>query len=303
MNRGVIYAASAYLVWGLLPVYWKALQAVPAFEILSHRIVWALAVALAVVAARGQWRPLRAALRSWRTLLTVVVTALLIGLNWFIYIWAVNTGQIVQTSLGYFINPLANVLLGALVLRERLRVGQGAAFAVALAGVLVLTAQYGAVPWISLALAGSFALYGLLRKTALVGALDGLMLETLVLAPLALLYLLSREAQGGAAFGHAGLGTSLLLVGAGLVTFVPLLLFASAARQISMSALGILQYIAPTLQFTLGVMVYHEAFSRMRLIGFGLIWLALAIYTADSMRRGVMAARSRAVAGPELPSG
>jgi chloramphenicol-sensitive protein RarD len=285
MNKGLLYAAGAYIAWGLLPIFWKAFHNIPALEILAHRIVWGLAVALLLVAARGQWRWLGAAFRSKRTLLTFATSAVLLGLNWFVYIWAVNAGEIVETSLGYFINPLINVLLGVLFLHERLRTSQGVAVAVALGGVLYLTVDYGALPWISLVLAGSFGGYGLLRKTAALGSLEGVTLETLLLFPLALGYLLYRESSGGAAFVHAGAGTSLLLVCSGAVTIVPLLLFAAGARRITLISLGLLQYIAPTLQFFLGVVVYGEPLSAKRLIGFCLIWLALAIYTVDGIVR------------------
>jgi chloramphenicol-sensitive protein RarD len=299
MNKGVLYAAGAYAAWGLLPIYWKFLHEVPALEILAHRIVWALAVALALLAARGRWAGLFAAVRSPRTMLAFLASALLLFANWFIYIWAVNAGYIVETSLGYFINPLVNVLLGVLFLRERLRMGQGVAVAVALGGVLYLTAEYGALPWISLGLAFSFGGYGLLRKTAALGSLEGFTLETLLLFPVALAYLIYRESLGEAAFVHAGIGITLLLACGGLVTAVPLLLFAAGARRITLISLGILQYIAPTIQFLLGVLVYGESLSLGRLVGFCLIWLALAIYTVEGILHGTSAARVR-VAASEL---
>jgi chloramphenicol-sensitive protein RarD len=296
MNKGIFYAAGAYIAWGLLPIFWKALHNLPALEILAHRIAWGLLVALLLVAYRGRWQWLGAAARSKRTLLTFATSALLLSLNWFVYIWAVNAGYIVETSLGYFINPLVNVLLGVLFLKERLRVGQGVAVAVALGGVLYLTAQYGTLPWIALALAGSFGGYGLLRKTAALGSLEGFTLETLLLFAPALVYLLYRESIGAAAFGHASAVTSLLLACAGIVTAVPLLLFAAGARRITLISLGVLQYIAPTIQFFLGVVVYGEALSMRRLIGFCLIWLALAIYTLEGVLRGGGVAQVRVAA-------
>jgi chloramphenicol-sensitive protein RarD len=294
MNKGTFYAASAYIAWGFLPVYWKALHDVPALEILAHRGVWGLVVAIVLVSYRMRWQWLGAILRNKRTLLTFTASALLLSLNWFIYIWAVNAGHIVQTSLGYFINPLVNVLLGVLFLRERLRGGQGLAIAVALGGVLYLTVQYGALPWIALGLAVSFGCYALLRKTAALNSLEGFTLEIMLMFPLALAYLLYREALGGAAFGHMGVATTLLLACAGAVTAGPLLLFAAGARRITMTSLGILQYVAPSIQLLLGVLVYGESLSLARLIGFCLIWLALAIYTLEGILYSGSAARMRA---------
>ena len=296
MNKGTFYAASAYVAWGFLPVYWKALHDVPALEILAHRVVWGLAVAIVLVSYRIGWQWLGAIVRNQRTLLTFAASGLLLSLNWLIYIWAVNAGHIVQTSLGYFINPLVNVLLGVLFLRERLRGGQGIAIAVALGGVLYLTVQYGALPWIALGLAVSFGCYALLRKTAALNSLEGFTLEILLIFPPALGYLLYREAFGSAAFGHMGIATSLLLACAGAVTAGPLLLFAAGARRISMTSLGILQYITPSLQLLLGVLVYGESLSLARLVGFCLIWLALAIYTLEGILFNSSAARMAAAA-------
>lgn len=297
MNKGMISAASAYMLWGLLPLYWKALQHVPALEILAHRIAWALVVVLLLLAYQRRWSWFGRVLGSRRIVLTFLTTSTLITINWFVYIWAVNAGHIVETSLGYFINPLVSVLLGVLFLKERLRIGQGVAIALALCGVLYLTFTYGSVPWIALSLAGSFGLYGLLRKTATLNSLEGLTLETLMLFVPALGYLLFIEVAGRGAFGHADLLTSLLLAGAGIVTALPLLLFAAGARQITLTTLGLLQYIAPTLQFLLGVLVYDEAFNRTRLVGFCLIWLALAVYSVEGLVQGRRVARLRSVPG------
>lgn len=296
MNRGTLYAAGAYVAWGFLPIYWKALHSLPALEILAHRVAWGALVAIVLVTYRIRWGWLGAVLASRRTLLTFVASALLLSFNWFVYIWAVNAGYVIETSLGYFINPLINVLLGVLFLRERLRGGQALAIAIAAAGVLYLTFQYGALPWIALALASSFGLYGLLRKTASIGSLEGFTLETLLLFLPSVGYLIFREAQGGAAFGHAGAGTELLLVGAGVMTAIPLLLFGAGARRLTLTSLGILQYIAPTLQFLLGVLVYGESLTPQRLIGFVLIWLALAVYTVEGIWTSGGTARVRAAA-------
>ena len=292
MNKGIWYAVGAYVSWGLLPIFWKALHQVSTLEILAHRIVWALLIAVALVTYRREWRGLSVAVRNRRTLLTYTASALLLTTNWFVYIWAVNAGHIVETSLGYFINPLVNVLLGVLFLRERLRRAQGLAVAVASGGVLYLTALHGSFPWIALTLALSFGLYGLLRKMAVLSSLEGFTLETLILVPPSLAYLIYREWAHAGAFGHLGAATDALLICAGLVTAVPLLLFAAGARRIQLTTLGILQYIAPTLQFAIGVAIYGEPLSPQRLIGFALIWMALAIYSLD----GVLQGRARLLA-------
>lgn len=283
-NQGAIYAASAYIIWGLVPLFWKLLNPVPALEILAHRMVWSLLVVLALLAYRGHWRWMGAAIRNRQILLTYLASASLIALNWFVFIWAVNAGHIVETSLGYFINPLVSILLGIVFLRERLRRWQAAAIVVATAGVLYLTLSYGALPWIALTLAFTFALYGLLRKTASLDSLEGLALETLLLFLPALAYLASLEERGQAAFVHEGMGTTILLILSGLVTAVPLLLFAAGARRITLTLLGLLQYIAPTISFALGVLVYHEPLPPARVIGFGFIWVALLLYTAENIQ-------------------
>jgi chloramphenicol-sensitive protein RarD len=281
MNRGVLAALVAYTLWGLLPVYWKALQTVPALEILAHRTVWSLVFVLLVLAARRQWAWLRRVARNRRTLLAFLGSGCLLGLNWFIYIWAVNAGHIVDASLGYFINPLISVLLGVIFLHERLRRWQVVAIGLATAGVVFLTLGFGAFPWIALSLALTFGFYGLLRKTAPLGSLEGLTLETAFMSILALSYLLYLEAAGSASFGHAGIPTSLLLAFTGVVTAFPLLMFGFAARRVTLATVGILQYIAPTLQFLLGILVYDEPFTRERLLGFAAIWLALLIYSTE----------------------
>jgi len=283
MNKGAIYAAAAYLFWGLLPLYWRALHVVPAGQILANRIVWSLVFVGVVLTARRQWGWLRGASRRPRVLLIFALSGTLLGINWFIYIWAVNAGFIVETSLGYFINPLVNVLLGFLVLKERLRPAQWLALSIALAGVLYLTFSYGAFPWIALSLAFSFGAYGLIRKTAVLNSAEGLFLETALLSVPAVVFLLLVQARGEMAFGHSGATTTLLLMGTGVVTSIPLLLFAAGARRITMTTLGLLQYIAPTLQFLIGVLIYHEAFGPDRVVGFGLIWLALIFYTVESL--------------------
>lgn len=291
MNKGFVYAAVAYIIWGLLPIYWKSLQDVPAGQILSHRIVWSLLFVGLILTLRHNWAWLRDAVTRPRVLMTFVVSGVLLGINWFVYIWGVNAGYIVETSLGYFINPLVNVLLGYLILKERLRPAQWLALSVALGGVLYLTLSYGSFPWIALTLAFSFGTYGLIRKTAALNSAEGLFLETAVLFLPAFGFLLLQERSGAGSFGHLSPTTTLLLMGAGVVTSVPLLLFASGARRITMTSLGLLQYIAPTLQFLIGVLIYDEEFGPARVVGFGLIWLALVLYSAESLihRRGAVA--------------
>jgi chloramphenicol-sensitive protein RarD len=283
MNKGIIYAAGAYIIWGLLPLYWKALDAVPAGQILAHRIVWSLVFVGIILTVRRNWAWFRQAVRRPRLLLTFALSGTLLATNWFTYIWGVNAGFIVETSLGYFINPLVNVLLGYLLLHERLRRAQWLALAVALAGVLYLTFSYGAFPWIALTLAFSFGIYGFIRKTAPLNSAEGLFLETLVLFLPALGFLVLQEMRGVGALAHSSAATNLLLIGAGIVTSVPLLLFAAGARLITLTTLGLLQYIAPTLQFLIGVLIFHEPFGIDRLIGFGLIWLALVLYTIETL--------------------
>lgn len=289
MRRGTLLAATAYVLWGVLPIYWKALQDVPALEILVHRVLWSLVVTLALLALRRQWHWLRDARKHPGNLRVFVFTALLLSVNWFTYIWANNNNHIVEASLGYFITPLVSVLLGLLILRERLRPTQFLAVIIAASGVLYLVVNAGGLLWISLALAFSFGFYGLLRKTAKLGSLEGLTTEMSVLFLPSLAYMLLLEARGDGAFGHAGLATTVLLACAGIVTAVPLLLFASGARQVPLTTLGVLQYIAPTLQFVLGVFVYGEPFDETRLVGFAIIWIALAIYTVE----GYLARRRR----------
>jgi len=283
--HGVLYAALAYAAWGLFPLYFQQVAAVPALEIVLHRSVWSLAFLLMVLAALRRWAWLPPLLREPRRLGLFALSALLLSGNWLVYVWAVNHGRIVDASLGYFITPLVNVLLGTWVLHERPRVGQWLALVIAAAGVLWLTLGTGELPWVALVLAASFGVYGLLRKTSTLGTLEGLALETLLLAPLALPLLAWWTWQGDSALatGDAPLVGWLLL--AGPLTALPLLLFAAGARRISLTTLGLLQYIGPTIQFALGVWLYREPFAGSRLTGFALIWLALVVYTAESVIR------------------
>ncbi len=289
MNKGLWYAIGAYTAWGVLPIYWKWLHHVEALQLLSHRIVWSLVVLLVMIAAARQWPAFRKAAMQKRVLRIYVVAAVLIGINWLTYVWAVNAGFIVETSLGYFINPLLSVLMGVVFLRERLRPWQWVPVGMAAAGVLFLTFVYGALPWIALTLAFSFGTYGLVKKLAPLGSIHGMALETGILFVPALLYLLSLEATGQAAFLHAGAVSDILLIGAGPVTTLPLLMFASAARRIPLSLVGITQYIAPTLQFLIGVLLYKEPFTGTQFVGFAIVWAALVLFVAE----GLLAQRAR----------
>lgn len=283
-NKGILYGVAAYTAWGLLPIYWKLLGAVPALEILSHRMVWSLLFLLLLLRYRKQWGWLRPALRNWRTVLLYLVTAVLLSVNWGVYIWAVNSGHIVEGSLGYFMNPLVNVLLGVVLLRERLRRWQVVAVVAAVLGVVLLTLRVGRLPWIALTLAFSFGFYALLRKKAPLDSLPGLSLETALMFIPALIYVVWTQARGTAVFLHTDLRIALLLPLAGVVTALPLLWFGTAAQHVTLTTLGILQYIAPTLQFLLGVLVYGEPFDQGKLLGYSFIWLALIIYTVERIR-------------------
>jgi chloramphenicol-sensitive protein RarD len=303
-RAGYLAAVTAYLLWGLFPLYWRLLLPATAVEILAHRIVWSAVFVLGIIAGLRSWRTLRTLLRP-RTLLTIGVAAVLVGLNWGIYIYGVNAERVVETSLGYFINPLVTVLLGVLVLRERLTAAQWVAVGVGAVAVGVLTVDYGHLPVVALSLAGTFALYGLAKKRLQVPAAHGLALESGLLFLPAAGYLVALTLTGQSTFGAvSGLHTA-LLVGSGVVTAVPLLLFAAAANRIPLTAIGLLQYLAPILQLACGVLIYHEPMPPARLLGFALVWLALAIFTADGIRRMRAAARAQRAAGPPaaVPTG
>ena len=284
MHSGVAFAALAYVIWGLFPLYFSHLAAVAAVEVLVHRVVWSLLFVLAVLAWRRQWRWLGPALRQPRVVGAFIASALLLSCNWLAYIWAVNNGHVLDASLGYFITPLVNVMLGYTVLQERPRRLQWAALALATSGVLWLALQAGQFPWIALVLAASFGAYGLLRKIAVLGPLEGLTMETLLLAPPAFVALAWWWGSGPASFPAPDMAVNLWLIGVGPLTAIPLLLFAAGARRISMTTLGLLQYIGPSIQFALGLWLFKEPFSSQRLVGFGLIWSALLLYSADGWR-------------------
>jgi chloramphenicol-sensitive protein RarD len=283
MRTGIFSAALAFIAWGLFPLYFHAINEVPPVQILAHRMLWSLLFLLIVLAVRRQWAWLNL-VRQPRVLGSFIASAILLSANWLVYIWSVNNGHVIEASLGYFINPLVNIVLGYLLLKERMRRGQWAAIAVAALGVAWLTWQAGTVPWISLVLAATFGGYGLMRKTAALGALEGLSFETMVLFPLAAVYLSWLTLHGDNAFiNTTSDATRLLLVAAGPVTAIPLLLFASGARRIPLSVLGLLQYVTPTLQFLLGVWLFHEALTPAQLVGFVLIWGALALFAGEGL--------------------
>jgi len=284
-RRGLWYGAVAYLMWGLFPLYWTLLEPSGALEILDHRIVWSLVFTAVLLGARRQWPALRAALRSGRAALILTAAAMLISINWATYIYGVNSGHVVETSLGYFINPLVSVALGVLVFRERLRPVQWAAVAIAVVAVAVLTVDYGRPPYIALTLACTFAFYGLLKKVVRVGPVEGLAIESGVLTVPALAMLGYFAVQGDLTFGTVSPLHTVLLMLAGVVTAVPLLAFATGARMIPLSTMGLLQFIAPVMQFALGLLVFSEPMPAGRLVGFALVWLALTLFTIDLLRR------------------
>jgi chloramphenicol-sensitive protein RarD len=276
VNKGILYIAATYIIWGLFPVYWKWLRQIPASEILGHRIVWSFFILLGVILVSRQWRTFAAAAR--RVLRLYTVAGLLIGVNWLTYVWGVNAGYLVEVSLGYFIVPLFSVLVGVVFIRERLRPGQWTAMAMVAAGVLYLTFVYGSFPWISLLLAFTFGFYSLIKKTVPIASLHGVTLETGILVLPAFIYLIHSQSTGQAGFLRYGFVTDLLLIGTGILTSVPLLMFASATQLIPLSLIGVFQYIAPTLTFLLGVLVYGEPFNSHRLLGFAVVWAGLVVY-------------------------
>ncbi len=281
MNKGVIYGAAAYGLWGFFPLYFKLLGSINSVQIVAHRVIWSLAFLAILLVLRREVAGLWASLTR-RTVLTYLTAAVLLAINWLVFVYSVTAGHALEASLGYFINPLINVLLGSLFLGERPRPVQWVAIGLAAAGVAYMTFSLGAFPWIALTLATSFGLYGLVKKTAPLNSLYGLSLETMLLAPPALLYLAFAEVTGSGAFGHSDPLITLLIVLLGVGTAIPLLLFASAARRIPLTTMGILQYISPTLQFFSSVFLFGEAFTAERLVGFGAIWLALIIFTLES---------------------
>jgi chloramphenicol-sensitive protein RarD len=298
MKKGILYGIGAYACWGFFPIYWKSLRQVPATQLIGHRILWSFLMLFAVILFTRQWGEFRKTF-NFKVIRIYSIAAVLIGINWLVYVWAVNANYIVETSLGYFINPLLSVLLGVIFLKERLRIAQWIPVILASIGVAYLSYVYGRLPYIALTLSVSFGLYGLVKKISPLGSLHGLTIETGILCLPALIYLIFVESNGTGAFLHTGLTSGLLMIGAGLVTTIPLLMFATAARLIPLWVVGLLQYIAPTLQFIIGVFIYKEPFSHNQLIGFGIVWTALIIFLVENY----LATRTSAEPLPELGEG
>lgn len=285
VKYGTGYAIGAYAIWGFFPIYWKWLQDVPALQLVSHRILWTSVILCGFIALSGQWQHFISGVRKPGAIKVYLTASLLMSVNWLVFVMAVNTGHVTETSLGYFISPLINVLMGVILLHERLGVWQWFSIALASTGVLCLTFTSGSLPWMAIVLAFSFGTYGLFKKIASLGSLHGLALETVIVFPLAILYLGYCDFTDKGVFFHTGTVSTLLLIGTGLLSMSPLLLFASAAQRIPLSRLGILQYITPTLQFLLATLVYDEPFTRSTLIGFSLVWIALLTFGASGYLR------------------
>ncbi|MCD8498755.1 MAG: EamA family transporter RarD [Clostridiales bacterium] len=281
---GLMTAIAAYTLWGFLPVYWKVLGNVPALEVLSHRIIWSLVFVTLIIGLGRQWGKIQPIIADRKQVRLIVLAAIMIALNWGLFIWAVQSNHLLDSSLGYYINPLIAVLLGVVIFKEKLNSWQKLAIASAAIGVLILVIKAGKFPWLSFALALTFGIYGAIKKAVKATSLVGLALETAVLAPLALVFIVSRQATGHGALGGSSLTVTLFLLGAGVATAIPLILFAFSAKRIPLSTLGITQYIAPTLMFLFGVFVYHEPFQLVNAVSFGFIWLAVVIYSLSQTR-------------------
>jgi chloramphenicol-sensitive protein RarD len=290
-KKGFIYAIGAYISWGLFPIYWKWLQHVSAIQVISHRIVWSFLVLLTIILFTWQFRAFRQTGFKPPVVWISLLSASLIGVNWLVYVWAVNADFIVEASLGYFINPLLSVLIGIVFLRERLRLFQWIPITLATLGVIYLSIVYGRIPWIAFTLALSFSFYGLLKKLSPIGSIHGLTIETGILFIPAVLYLLYMDISGSGQFLRSNLTTNLLLIGSGLITTITLMMFSSAAQILPLSILGVMEYIAPTLAFLLGVLIYKEPFDWVQLIGFGIIWIALILFAVEGflVRRNILA--------------
>ena len=283
MNKGILSGIGAYLLWGLFPIYWKILHHIPAMQIIGHRIIWSFIFLIIIVVFLKQGKNFLSSVLSGKRFVIYMTASALLTVNWLVYVWGVNSERIVETSLGYFINPLFSVLLGIIFFKEKLRLMQWTPVILAAAGVIYLTVDYGRVPWIALTLAFTFGLYGLVKKIAPLDSLFGLTFETALAFPLALTYLIVVTSQGAGSFPNGNIPIDLLLIATGIITSVPLLLFAYAARNIPLSTVGILQYIAPSLQFLIGVAVYREDFGKSDMVGFGLVWTALLIFSIESV--------------------
>jgi chloramphenicol-sensitive protein RarD len=281
-KAGIWYGVVAFTLWGILPLYWKLMQSLPAIEILAHRILWSFVFMFLLVVFTGGWRIVAAGFADKKKLLLMFLCGILVSINWFTYIFAVNTGHVIEASLGYFINPLVVVILGVAVFKEKMTRWQLAAIILASIGVLMITVQFGRVPWLSLFLAVSFAAYGLVKKIVRVDSITGLTMETLVIMPAALFYIINLEKNAMGALGNAALPTVLFLVGTGIITAVPLIFYARGIEKTTFSMMGFLQYITPTISLLLGIFIFKELFSLFHLISFCFIWAALLLFTLDS---------------------
>jgi chloramphenicol-sensitive protein RarD len=296
-----IAAVASFATWGLVPIYWKLLSRVPALEILAHRFVWTIVFLGLLLSWQERWREVIGNLRRRRSALFCLGSGIMVGLNWLLFIWAVNIGHVLETSLGYFMTPIVNILLGAFILRERLSAWQTASILIAFFAVSILAFGYGHFPWIALGLCTSFGLYGLLRKQSGTAAIPGLFLETLFLLPLALVYLVLLANRGALTFGPSHLSLSVILTTTGIVTAVPLIWFGYAARHLRLVTIGFLQYLSPSISFILGLFVYHETFTRQHFITFLLIWIALILVSAEAVLRWRTSKRVAAEAPPDSP--
>jgi chloramphenicol-sensitive protein RarD len=285
-RSGLAMGAGAYLCWGLFPLYWPLLDPAGSIEALAHRIVWSLVVVALLLTITSRWSAFRAIWRNRRRVLFLALASVVIAINWGAFIYGVTNDKVIETSLGYFINPLVTVLLGVFVLQETLRRAQWVAVGIGALAVVILTVDYGRLPYVALTVAFSFATYGYLKKQANLGAVEALAAETLILTPVALAYLAVLEANGTAAFGHEGVSNALLLAGTGIITTIPLLLFGGGATRLRLSSMGLLQYLAPTLQFVFGLLIFHEPMGSARWVGFVLVWVALVIFTVDILSGG-----------------
>jgi chloramphenicol-sensitive protein RarD len=281
LNKGILYGIGAYLAWGFFPIYWKFLNHIPSIQLIAHRIIWSFIILVIIILYRRKWNEFLKTI-NFKTIRIYAIASILIGINWLVYVWAVNSNFIVETSLGYFINPLVSMMLGIIFFRERLRTAQWIPVILAAIGVAYLTYLYGRLPYIALALAFSFGLYGLVKKISPLGSLYGLAIETGILFLPSLLFLFHAETAGNGGFLHTGIIPDMLMIGTGLITTIPLLMFSTAARSIPLWIVGLLQYIATTIQFIIGVFVYKEPFSNGQLIGFSIIWTALVIFLVEN---------------------
>ncbi|NOU94998.1 EamA family transporter RarD [Paenibacillus sp. LMG 31456] len=294
MKQGIIFGILSYLSWGLLPLYWRLFETMPAWEILSHRIVWSFVFVAVLVTVAKKWKQLKGVISSKKSKAAVLLCSIFISINWFLFIWAVNNGHVIETSLGYYMNPLISVVFAVMFLKERLGAGQWIAIGLAGAGVLIMAIQYGHIPWIAVFLAISFALYGLAKKIANLDVLLGLTWETLIVSPIALLYLLFIQAQGTSTFSSLSGSSVILLLLSGAATALPLFWFAQAAKRLPLSMVGFIQYIAPTTSLLLAIFVFHEPFTEGQLISFSFIWGALILYSYVTFKKSKAAKQLQA---------